>query len=216
LTGDRETGSYWQHLTGLCLHGPLKGKQLEVSPLLHLTAGQAADGYPDAELAFSRLSLAQRFIARGQGATIRVLDGRLPPGFQLTMGEVDTRLPMMERGLAVWTQRAQRFYPLATIRAHGNGLIDADHGLQDDKEQAGNRQIVVGVDPTTDTPFCLYTDAAACNWQADRLVLDTGETLRGPILYDARGRPQRADRPRQSSTCWYTFSFTFPGGEIYT
>jgi len=42
LTGDRETGSYWQHLTGKCVHGPLKGKQLEVYPLLHLTAGQAA------------------------------------------------------------------------------------------------------------------------------------------------------------------------------
>jgi len=215
LTGDRETGSYWQHLTGICLHGPLKGKQLEVYPLLHLSAEQAAEAYPDAELAFSRLSLAQRLIARGQGAAIRVLDGRLPPGFQLTMGEVDPRLPLMERGLAVWTECWERFYPLAAIRARGNAVIEADLPFADNSVSADEKRLVVGVDPTTDTPFCLYTDATACSWQEDRLVLDSGETLRGPMLYDTHGRPRAAVRPKQSSTCWYTFVFTFPGGEIY-
>jgi hypothetical protein len=215
LTGDRETGSFWQHLTGTCVHGPLRGKQLEVYPLLHLTAGLAADAYPDAELAFSRLSLAQRFIARGQGTTIRILNGRLPPGFQLTMGEVDPRLPMMERGLSVWADCWERFYPLATLRAHGNAVIDACHNLQDGEEPSSGRQIVVGIDPTSGIPFGLYTDATACNWQEGTLVLDTGETLRGPILYDAQGTPRAAERPKQSVTCWYTFAFTFPGGEIY-
>ena len=216
LTGDRETGSYWQHLTGVCLHGPLAGRQLEVHPLLHLTAAQAAGAYPGAELAFSRLSLAQRIIARGQGTTIRVLNGRLPPGFQLTMGELDTRLPMMEQGLAVWADGWARFYPLSAIRARGNALVDAgffssvDHVLSTDE-----KKLVVGIDPASGIPFGLYTSAAACNWQEGTLVLDTGETLRGPILYDVHGRPQAAERPRQSVTCWYTFAFTFPGGEIY-
>lgn len=215
LTGDRETGSYWQHLTGRCVHGPLAGKQLQVYPLLHLSTGQAADAFPDAELALSTLSLAQRFIRRGQEATLWFLNGRLPPGFQLTMGEVDPRLPMMERGLAVWGDGWARFYPLSAIRAQGNALIDVYHSLWDNEAAASSQQIVVGIDPATDTPFCLYTDATACSWQEDRLVLDSRETLRGPILYDPHGRPQAAVRPKQSSTCWYTFAFTFPGGEIY-
>jgi hypothetical protein len=214
LTGDRETGSYWQHLTGVCLHGPLAGKRLEVYPLLHLTAAQAADAYPDAELAFSRLSLAQQIIARGQGTTIRALNGRLPPGFQLTMGEVDARLPMMEPGLAAWGDGWARFYPEAAIQARGNALIDCDHRPQAGENPSCRRRTVVSIDPPSGIPFGLYTDATACNWQEGTLVLDTGETLRGPILYDAQGRPQAAERPKQSVTCWYTFAFTFPGGEI--
>jgi hypothetical protein len=209
LIGDRETGSFWQHLTGRCVHGPLRGKRLEVFPLLHLTAGQASKAYPDAELALSRLSLAQQFVARGQQTTLWLLNGRLPPGFQLTMGEVDTRLPLMERGLAVWTDRAQRFYPLAAIEAHGNALIDADHSL------AAGRRLFVGIDPASGLPFCLYTAATASSWQDEKLVMKTGEILHGPVLYDAQGIPQAAERPRQSVTCWYTYSFTFPGGAIY-
>ena len=125
MSGDRETGSYWQHLTGKCVHGPLRGKRLPTFSLPRLTAGQALCAYPEAQIALSRLSLGQRIVVRGQEKTLQLLNGRLPPGFRLTMGEIDTRLPLMARGLAVWTDRWQRFYPLETLRAHGNVLIDA-------------------------------------------------------------------------------------------
>ena len=39
LMGDYETGSYWDHITGVCVHGPLSGHQLETSPQTQACAG---------------------------------------------------------------------------------------------------------------------------------------------------------------------------------
>jgi hypothetical protein len=209
LLGDRETGSFWQHLTGRCVHGPLRGRRIEGFPLLHTDAGRALSAYSDAQIALSRLSLWQRAIIRGQEGVLGLLGGRLPPGFQLTMGEEDRRLPRMERGLAVWTERTQRFYPTETLRAHGNALIDELDG----------RRALVYVDPASGAPTCTRlracTDATECNWQDGALVLDTGAYVRGAVLFDAQGTRLSGDRPMQSITCWYIYAFTFPGGEIY-
>jgi hypothetical protein len=212
--GDRETGSFWQHLTGRCVYGPLQGHRLDGFPLLHTDAGGALSAYPAAQIALSRLSLWQRAIIRGQEGTLGLLGGRLPPGFQLTMGKEDRRLPRMERGLAVWTERTQRFYPTATLRAHDNALIDEIDG----------RRALVYLDPTCGTLGCMRlraragacTDATVCNWQDGTLVLDTGERIRRAVLYDAQGTALSSDRPMQSITCWYVYAFTFPGGEVYT
>jgi hypothetical protein len=204
LLGDRETGSYWQHLTATCVQGPLRGHKLETSPLLHTDAGHVGTAYPDAQIALSRLSLWQRAISRAQDRVLWLLGGRLPPGFQWTMGPEDRRLPRMERGLAVWTDRTQRFYPIGTLRARGNALFDAD-----------GWRVLVYLDPTSSVPVCLYTEATDCSWQDDTLSLDTGESLRGTTLYSAHGTVQAADRPMQSITCWYSYAFTFPGGKIY-
>lgn len=203
--GDRESGSFWQHLTGKCVYGPLKGYRREVFPLLRMTVGQALEAYPDAQVAHSRLLFYQRAIIRAQEGVLNLLGGRLPPGFQWTMGEEDPRRPRMERGLAVWTDRVQRFYPTATLRTRGNALIDELDG----------RPTLVYVDPTSGTPTCLHTDATEWSWQGDTLTLDTGESTRGGVLYDAQGATRAVDRPRQSITCWYIYAFTFPGGEIY-
>jgi hypothetical protein len=211
LLGDRETGSYWQHLTGACVHGPLRGRTLEVFPLLHTTAGRALDAFPNAQTALSRLSFRQRALLRAQEGTLRLLGSRLPPGFQLTMGEEDRRLPRMERGLAVWTERAQRFYPTATLRACGDAVLDAGVDLS----PAGGR-LLVYVDPASGTPAGLRTEATACDWQRDSLVLNTGEWVSGNIVYDAQGVAQPAGRPMQSLACWYSYAFTFPGGDVYT
>lgn len=44
---DRQTGSEWSHLTGLCLAGKLKGTQLEASPRYEMTSlGQWVLGHP--------------------------------------------------------------------------------------------------------------------------------------------------------------------------
>ncbi len=74
---------------------------------------------------------------------------------------------------------------------------------------------MVYVDPTSGVPACLYTEATECSWQGDTLSLDTGESLRGAMLYSAQGIAQIADRPMHSTTCWYSYAFSFPGGEIY-
>ncbi|MFD1409200.1 DUF3179 domain-containing (seleno)protein [Kroppenstedtia eburnea] len=48
---DRETRSYWNHITGECVHGPLKGEKMEMLLLGQMTAGQALDQWPDLQLA---------------------------------------------------------------------------------------------------------------------------------------------------------------------
>ena len=205
LLGDRETGSFWRHLTGTCVNGPLQGHQLEVSPLVHMRAGQALRGYPGAGIALSKLSFAQRGFVRAQEGVLRLLGGRLPPGFQWTMGTEDRRRPRMEVGLGVWSDRAQRFYPLSAVGENRRALID---------EFDGQRTLVY-IDPISDVPVCLRTDAADCSWQEDALLLDTGETIRGGVFHNAQGTVRAPRRPRQSITCWYGYAFTFPGGSIY-
>jgi hypothetical protein len=111
----------------------------------------------------------------------------------------------MEIGLAVWTDRAQRFYSLEVLRAQDSVVIDDLDG----------RQMLVYVDPISGMPACLYTDASQSIWQDDALHLDTGEVTRAGILFDAQGETRAADRPRHSIVCWFAYGFTFPGGEIY-
>jgi hypothetical protein len=205
LLGDRETGSFWQHLTSTCVHGPLAGRRLEAFPITHMMAGQALRIYPHTRVVVSQPSFKQWMVVRCQEAVLTLLGNHLPPGFARTMGEEDPRRPRMERGLAVWTDRVQRFYPLDALRGGGNALFDELDG----------RRLLVYIDPATGKPACLRTCATGRAWRDDMLWLDTSETVRGGVLCDAQGTPQGGDRPMHSVACWYGFAFSFPGGEIY-
>ena len=80
--GDHQTGSYWDHITGECLHGPLKGRQLALAPLRHMRADQALAQFPDARIARSRLLLPFGMIDGVMKLLQRLGKGRfLPPGF---------------------------------------------------------------------------------------------------------------------------------------
>jgi hypothetical protein len=205
LLGDRESGSYWDHITGECVHGPLKGYQLGVFPLLHMNVAQALTNYPDTRVAISKQTFKQRVMVRFTERARRSKGGLLPPGFKKTMGEEDARRPRMDMGLGVWTNTTQRYYPLERLRAHGGALIDGLDG----------RQLLIYVDPTSNTPAALYTDATQCTWQDDALDLDTGDIIREGVLYDAQGMTQAVARPMQLFTRWYGFAYTFPGCEVY-
>jgi hypothetical protein len=205
LLGDRESGSFWDHVTGECVHGPLKGYQLEIFPLLHMNVRQVLATYPDAQAAISKQTFKQRVMARiaEQGRNSKW--DWMPPGFKKTMGEEDTRRLPMELGLGVWTDATHRYYPLETLRTHGSTLIDELDG----------RRLLVYIDPTSSTPAALYTEATQCTWQDDTLHLDTGEIIRGGMLYDAQSTTQAVTRPMQMFTRWYGFAYTFPGCEVY-
>ena len=56
LLGDQESGSYWDHITGECMHGLLKGYKLEEFPLLQMNVAQALLGYPEMQVAISHVS----------------------------------------------------------------------------------------------------------------------------------------------------------------
>jgi len=221
LLGDRETGSYWNHITGECVHGPLKGHQLDASPLLHTTVAQALAASAEAQVALSKQSLRQRLMAAFMERGRKSKRGVIPPGFRGTMGEADPRRPRMDMGLGVWTETTRRYYPLEHLRAHENALLDDLDG----------RRLLVCIEPTSGIPMALYTRATECAWQGDALHLDTGETIQQGRLLDAKAEPQpvgstslpstplrtgaTSARPMQVFTRWYGFAYTFPGCGIF-
>ena len=205
LMGDIESGSYWDHITGRCVHGPLEGYTLAVFPLVNMTASQALSSYPDLQVALSALRLAPRILSFFMEWSRRSRRGFFPPVFMKTMGPEDTRRPRMEQGLGVWTAADRRFYPLKHLRQHGGAVID----------ELGGRRLLVCIDRQSGLPAAVYTRAAACSWQQATLCLDSGELFRGGTLRDDRGVLQRTERPLQLFTRWYGFACTFPGCTVY-
>jgi len=120
---DDETGTYWDHITGEAVHGPLAGSKLETWGIQMSTAGAVKAEDPDLILHRSRQSLRERATSWFFG--LPFMKGKLPPGFRDTMSAVDTRLPEMSIGLGVVADGAQRFYQLSEI---GSGIDDEIDG----------------------------------------------------------------------------------------
>ena len=205
LLGDQESGSYWDHITGKCVAGPLKGYKLEEFLLLQMNVARALSSYPDIQIAISELSFMPRMIAFFMEWSRKSKRGFLPPVFKKTMGKEDTRRRLMDNGLGIWTNATHRFYPMECLHKHGGALIDEIDG----------RRVLVFIDPSSNIPGALYTRATTCVWQNKLLTLDTGEIVREGMLCDKDGVPQSSDRPRQLFLRWYGFSYTFPGCEVY-
>ncbi|MFD1394545.1 DUF3179 domain-containing (seleno)protein [Kroppenstedtia eburnea] len=132
---DRETRSYWNHITGECVHGPLKGEKMEMLLLGQMTAGQALDQWPDLQLALSKQPPFRRFVLQ----PLMNFFGRFgiyPPGFKGTIIKRDRRLPDMKSGVGIMTSQVQRFYPINVIEQAGGELRDTLVG----------RPVVISVD----------------------------------------------------------------------
>lgn len=145
LMGDDETGSYWDHMTGVCVHGPLKGKRMSVRPIRHVKVEEALENWPNLPVALSKPSLHMRLWSP-------VLEwihkwAILPPGFKNTMGKPDERLPQMTSGLGLISSEIQRFYPVDTIRKAGGEIRDEWKG----------REVRIRLDPNNH-PRAVYAD----------------------------------------------------------
>ncbi len=205
LIGDRETGSYWDHMTGECVYGRLSGKRLEISPLLHTTAGQALASHPRALVAIGRQSLFERFMSTAFD-WMRQRAGRfLVPLVKSTMGAEDKRLPRWEIGLGVWSDTAAVYYPKRVIEEKGGLVVDEFEG----------RRMLVYLDPRSEVPAAIFADTKTARWEGDRIVLDSGATVRDGALRDEKGNPLFTARPMQLFSRWFGFALTFPGCRIY-
>ncbi len=202
LLWDRESGTWWHHITGEALSGPLVGHSLPVYNLLHLTVEAALAAYPEIQLAMSdRPIRAARDELSELNERVRELSGQ----FRATMSEEDTRKPTMDIGIGVWSDAAQKYYSMKDVRAAGNALVD----------ELGGRPLVVYLDVETYTLLAMYAEAAGAEWDGDTLRLDTGESLRRGVLADASGARLEIERPLQVFTRWYGFALTFPETEVY-
>jgi hypothetical protein len=127
LLGDDESGSYWDHITGECVHGPMKGERMTTFPIEHTTAASALKKWPDLQIAFSRPPLWIRLLIPLMSKRMQ-RKGFLPPFFRKTMGSVDKRLPEMTSGLGIITDNIQRFYPVDVIKQAGGSVQDEIDG----------------------------------------------------------------------------------------
>lgn len=206
LLADHQTGSYWDHITGECVAGELKGARLELlANLLHTQAGQVAESHPQALLAITSLDPAQAPLeALAESIRTEQEPTWLPGLVDAEMVE-DTRLPRLEMGLGVWTKSTARFYRFKQLHALDNILFDEIEG----------ERFMIYVDPDTLTPTAIFTDATSARFRGDTLLLDNGQSIRQGVLIQS-GEPQPMKLPLQLFQRWYGFSITFPGCEIYT
>lgn len=201
VLGDDETGSFWNHITGQAVYGPLEGKGMKVFNLLHTSVGQALKAYPKLRVAISNRPI------RGDRSMTTESDQtrQLGAGFRATIAKEDTRRPSLDIGLGLWTGEQGRYYPIDIVRAHDNSLLDEFDG----------RTVVVYVDPESYTLAALFVDASRVTRRGDEFAFDTGAVLTDGILRDAEGRRLAIERPMQLFTRWYGFALAFPGTTIY-
>ncbi|MBC7812047.1 MAG: DUF3179 domain-containing protein, partial [Burkholderiales bacterium] len=94
ILGDEETGSYWDHITGKCVHGPLQGKELtHVAPLRHSTAEQVFATHPDARIALARLSSGIMSVIEKWDSQRTAPEPKFPVDVFGSISTEDSRLP---------------------------------------------------------------------------------------------------------------------------
>jgi hypothetical protein len=206
LMGDEETGSYWDHLTGECVYGPLSGKRLtRITTLLHSTVSKALTAWPDIPVAYTPLNAEQQVEADEDEAWRKETTPEWSKRLQQTLADEDTRLPRLDMGLGVWTETTRRYYPMSRLNVANNAIIDRLDG----------RQVVIYIDPVSHVPDAFYTDATALTVERDIILLDNGDVVRdGSILSKDKVRKPTI-RPLQLFSRWYAFAVRFPHCDIY-
>lgn len=117
LLRDDETGSYWDHITGECVHGPLSGQRMDESWGIRVTTVAAAlADHPDLQILRSRPNLFGRLMGRVM-LTRQIRGGGLMPWyFHTTMTPRDKRRKRMDQGLGVVIDGRAKYYPCSAIK----------------------------------------------------------------------------------------------------
>ncbi len=204
LMRDDETETFWDHLTGEAVYGPLVGQALPISTLIQTTVAQVLNNTPGALVGLSDQAIRRddQLTADGLLAGIR---GQLNRMFSSTIDELDTRRPTMDLGMGVWDGEVARYYPYDVVQGNGNAIVDTFQG----------RRVLVYLDPTAFVLSALYVEGDNPQWTGTRLNLSNGTYVEGGLLYDTAGDRLATDPPLQVFTRWYGFSLTFPGTDIY-
>jgi len=127
LLRDDETGSYWDHVTGECVHGPLAGAVLPNWGIEVTTVEAALAAAPRLEIFRSRPNLFGRLMGRVMISRQLRGNGLMPWYFYTTMERRDRRLPRMDQGLGVVVGSRAVYYPRS---AFGPGIRDDWHGRE--------------------------------------------------------------------------------------
>lgn len=206
LLSDERTGTYWNHLTGEALYGPLAGERLELENVLHTTVAQVLAEDPATLVAISDHP---RAVQRSrQGGTLSGLLSRirsLPGMFTGTIRKEDDRRETMEVGIGIWDDSGARYYSMGVIEANDRALFDTFAG----------RRVLLYFDPAARALMAHFTEAESARWEGDILHLSDGERIEDGIRFAEDGSRAEVERPLQVFTRWYGFSLTFPDTDVY-
>lgn len=209
LMEDLETHSCWDHITGVCLSGIHEGYQLDILQSHQLLpAKEVIELHPDCLFGREKMNIFQKLFTAfiNMKASING-KGFLPPGFRDSMQTIDDRLPEMEMGIGIYDGKSARFYPLKSIKAAGNYLVDEWNG----------RGLLIYISPTTRTPDVIYQSKMPdITMSETRVDFSDGSYLQSGNLYSAEGESLAVDRPTQVFLRWYGFVSTFPNCEVPT
>lgn len=204
LMKDEETGTFWDHMTGRAVYGPLVGKTLEIEGLRQTTVEQVLDTDPDAMVGLSERAMRRDDQLQVEGL-LAGIGRRLNGMFQSTVAEEDDRRPTMDLGIGIWSDAGARYYPHDVVRAEGRAIVDTFDG----------RQVLIYLDPKTFILSAVFIEGGDPQWDDDVLRLSDGSYVEQSLLYDSSGNRVRSDVPLQVFTRWYGFSLTFPDTEVF-
>lgn len=209
LMKDRETQSYWDHITGICLSGIHEGYQLDILRSHDILPTKVVlELYPDCLFGREKMNVFQKgFTAFINWKANINGKGFFPPGFRNSMLTIDPRLPEMEMGLGIYDGQSAKFYPLKAIKPSQHYLVDTVNG----------RPILIYISPSTKRPEAIYQSGIT-----EVIVTETtlnfpdGRYLQNGILYSVEGNRLAVDKPNQMFLRWYGFVSTFPHCEVQT
>jgi hypothetical protein len=204
LIWDEESESFWQHITGQCLHGPSQGEQMrQITVTRPMTTAEALAHSVPAWLFVGELTPEQQQLSYMM-EKMRAKPERVERGILETIAAEDTRRPRFELGVGVWTEQESYFFPLVLLHAHDSVYL----------MQLGGRTLLIFHQPGAIAPVAAYVDARRAQWEREVLRLDGGRYIQDDLLYMADGNPQPLERPMQLLMRWYGFALTFPGCKV--
>lgn len=108
---DRQTESWWQQFLGEALVGELTGAQLDVIPSLLISLNEFFESYPQGLVLSTETGHSNEY-GTNPYTSYDNLENNQPRLFQ---GEVDGRLPTMERIIDIEVDEKYKIYPLSEI-----------------------------------------------------------------------------------------------------
>ncbi len=204
LIWDEETDSFWQHITGECLHGSSQGVKLhQITPTRQITVSEAMHRDEPVWLLTSTLSPEQENLSRMM-EKMRSKPEKVEAGIVATISAEDTRRPRFELGLGVWTEQGSHFFPLVLIHAH-DGVYQTE---------LDGRPLLIYQQPDAIAPVAVYLETRRAEWEGDVLRLDQGRMIQHDALVGSDGQTMVLERPMQLLMRWYGFALTFPGCRV--
>lgn len=207
LIADQETQSYWNHLTGECLHGELAGAELiRLNGLLQMRAAEALSAYPQAQFVLiDDLSDEETTTAERWNTIYRLPENpNYGDGLNGTGAITDDRLPRHDMGLGLWTATTTRYYSILELYENDGLIVDTVDG----------RTVIVTVDPDIGLPTAFYSDVDNVSKSYDKILLGDDTYYSKGMIYVNNERA-RMERPNHNAIRWYAFSALFPNCEIY-